>query len=93
MSPESLAESVMTTMEFLQDEDHSQGAMLYPTSSSVEAASSVNDGISAAYVIPTLALGDETFAIFTYLGNFLSHITPHDLPVCKYYIIIIIFIS
>lgn len=75
MSPESLAGSVATSDIH---EDH-QTSML-PSSSVVVA----DDVVSAAYVIPTLALGDGTF-VFTYLGNFLSHITPHDLPVRKYH--------
>lgn len=36
----------------------------------------------ASYVVPTMSIGDGTFA-FTYLSAFLSFITPHDLPVCK----------
>lgn len=39
---------------------------------------------TAPYVIPSLALGEGTF-VFTYLGVFLSYITPHDLPVREYY--------
>lgn len=35
---------------------------------------------TGTYVVPTLGLSDGTF-VFTYLGAFLSYITPQDLPV------------
>lgn len=45
---------------------------------------------AGTYVVPTLGLSDGTF-VFTYLGAFLSYITPQDLPVgmCFFFIVFI----